>query len=84
MPIYWEQNGGGLQEKDSNMEIEDEDCVPHKPQMRSNDEKEWMEDLEVKPILTSKLQTKDKSWDNNYRSNELMFHNAMDYEVQKE
>jgi hypothetical protein len=37
------------------MEIEDEDCVPHKPQMRSNDEKEWMEDLEVKPILTSKL-----------------------------
>ncbi len=33
MPICWEQNGGGLQEKDFDMEMEDEDYVTQKPQM---------------------------------------------------
>ncbi len=50
--------------------------------MWGNDKEEWMEDLEVKPILTSKLQMKDKSLDDNCTSNKLMFHDVMDYEVQ--
>jgi len=49
-----------------------------------HDEKEWMEDLEDKIILISKLQMKDKSLDNNCRSEELVFHNEMDYEVKNE
>jgi hypothetical protein len=27
---------------------------------------------------------KNKLWDNNYRNKELVFHNEMDYEIQKE
>jgi hypothetical protein len=27
MPIYWEQNAGGLQEEDFDTKVEDEDCV---------------------------------------------------------
>jgi hypothetical protein len=34
MPVYWEQGGGGFQEEDFNVEVEDEDCVTQKPQMK--------------------------------------------------
>jgi hypothetical protein len=50
------------------MEVENEDYVTQKPQMSGNDEKERMEDLEVKTILILKLQMKDKSLDDNYKS----------------
>jgi hypothetical protein len=43
-----------------------------------------MEDPEVKIILTSKLQITNKSLDDNYRSEELVFHKEMDHEVQNE
>ncbi len=81
MSIYWEQSGVGLQEEDFDIEVEDEDYVTQKPQMRGNDKKKWMEDLEVKTILTSKLQIKDELWDNNCRIKELALRNEMDYEV---
>ncbi len=84
MPIYWEQSGGGLQEEEFDMEVEDEGCVTQKPQMRGNDEEEQMEDLEVKTILTLKLKMKDKLLNDNYRSEELVLHNEMDYEVHSE
>ncbi len=66
------------------MEVEDEGCVTQKPQMRGNDEEEQMEDLEVKTILTLKLKMKDKLLNDNYRSEELVLHNEMDYEVHSE
>jgi hypothetical protein len=47
--------------------------------MKGNDKEEWMEDLEIKTILTSELQMKDKLLDGNYKSKELVFHNEMDY-----
>jgi len=66
------------------MKVEDEDYVTLKPQMKGNDEEEQMEDLEVKLILTLKFQMKDKSLDDNYKSEELVFHFEMDYEVHHE
>jgi hypothetical protein len=35
--------------------VEDKDCVIQKPYMQGHEGEEWMEDLEVKTILTSKL-----------------------------
>ncbi len=52
--------------------------------MRGNDKEEQMEDPEVKTILTSKLQVKDKLLNDNYKSKELVLHNEIDYEVQTE
>jgi hypothetical protein len=34
MLVYWEQSGGGLQEEDSDTEIEDKDNVTQKPHAR--------------------------------------------------
>jgi hypothetical protein len=31
MAIYWEQSESGLREEDSDMEVEDEDCITQKP-----------------------------------------------------
>jgi hypothetical protein len=42
-----------------------------------------MVDLEVKTILILELQMKEKSLDD-YRSEELVLHNEMDYEIQSE
>jgi hypothetical protein len=61
--------------------MENEDYVTHKPQMRGNEE-ENMEDPKVKMILTPKIQMKDKSLDDNYKSKELVVHIEVDYEVQ--
>ncbi len=58
-------------------------CNAHKPQMKGN-EKERMEDPEVKMKLIPKLQMKDKSLDDNYRNKELVVHIEVDYEVQNE
>jgi hypothetical protein len=66
------------------MKVENEDYVTCKPQMRGNDEKKRMEDLEVKTILTLKLQMKVKLLDDNCKDKELMLHNEMDYEIQNE
>jgi hypothetical protein len=52
--------------------------------MRGNDEEELMEDPKDKTILTLKLQMKDKLLDDNYKSEELVFHNEMDYEIHHE
>ncbi len=35
MLMYWEQSASGLQEEDSNTEVEDEDNVSQKPHMRA-------------------------------------------------
>jgi hypothetical protein len=43
-----------------------------------------MENPKVKIILTLKLQMKNKLLNNNYRSEELVLHNEMDYEVYNE
>jgi hypothetical protein len=51
--------------------------------MKGN-EKERMEDPEVKMKLIPKLQMKDKSLDDNYRNKELVVHIEVDYEVQNE
>jgi hypothetical protein len=48
--------------------------------MRGN-EKEWMENLEVKIILILKLQMKDKLLDDNCRKEELVVHIEVDYEL---
>ncbi len=50
--------------------MEDEDCVTQKPQIWGNEEKEWMEDSEVKTILTSFFQTMKQSLSNNCRREE--------------
>jgi hypothetical protein len=47
-------------------------------------EKEWMADLEVKTILTLELQMMNKLLNDNYRTEELVFSNKMDYEVHNE
>ncbi len=44
MLVYWEQSGGGLQEEDSDTEIEDKDNVtqkPHARQWRRIDGRSW-------------------------------------------
>jgi len=64
--------------------VEDEDCVTQKPQMWGNEEEEQMEDPKVKTILISKLQMTNKSLNDNYKSEELVFFNEMDHEVQNE
>ncbi len=52
--------------------------------MRGNEEKKQMEDLEVNTILALELQMKNKSLNDNYKSEELVFLNEMDHEVQNE
>ncbi len=37
MPVYWEQSACGLQAKDFDTKVEDEDYVTHKPQMQCNE-----------------------------------------------
>jgi hypothetical protein len=41
-----------------------------------------MEDPKVKIILTSDIQMTNKLSNNNYKSEELLFHNEMDHKVQ--
>jgi hypothetical protein len=48
MLVYWEHNGGGLQEERFDMEVEYEDFVSLKPHMWGNEKEEWMEDPEVR------------------------------------
>ncbi len=60
--------------------VEDENCVPHKPQMRGNEE-EKMEETKVKTILILELQMKHKLLDDNYINEELVVHIEVDYEV---
>ncbi len=67
MPVYGEQNGGGFQKEDFNIEVEDEDYVP---QMRGNEE-DRMEDLKVKTILTSKLHMMDNSLKDNLQKQRI-------------
>ncbi len=51
--MYWEQFASGFQEEDFDTQVENEDCVTYKPQIWGDEEKEWMEDSEVKTILIS-------------------------------
>ncbi len=51
MSIYWEQNVGGVQGKNSDMEEEDEDCEIQKPKMQNTKDEEQMEDHVVNTIL---------------------------------
>jgi hypothetical protein len=43
-----------------------------------------MEDPKVKIILTSEIQMTNKLLNDNYKSEELLFHNEMDHKVQNE
>ncbi len=63
------------------MEVEDENCVTQKPQMRGNEKKERIEDLEVKVILILELQMMNKLLNNNLKSVKLVFFNEIDHEV---
>jgi hypothetical protein len=64
--------------------VEDEDCVTQKPQMWGNEEEQQMEDLKVKIILIFELQMTNKSLNDDYRSEELVFFNEMDHEILNE
>jgi hypothetical protein len=55
MSIYWEQSACGLQAKNFDTKVEDEDYVTQKPQMQRNEEKEQMKDLEINTILSLEL-----------------------------
>ncbi len=54
MLVYWEQSANGLQEDNSNMDMENEDNEKQQPQIWGN-EKKQMEDSKVKTILILKL-----------------------------
>ncbi len=50
--------------------MEDEDYVTHKPHIWGNEEEEWVEDLEVKIVLTSQFQMMTQSFNNKCRRKE--------------
>ncbi len=66
--MYWEQNIGGLQVKDFDKEVEHEDYDIQKPQIRSNEDEEQMEDPNVNTILILELHMTNKFMSNNYRN----------------
>ncbi len=70
MSMYWEQNVGGFQEEDFDIEVEDEDYVTQKPQMQGTEKEEQMENPEVKAILTLKLQRRNESLNDKYKNKE--------------
>jgi hypothetical protein len=51
MPVYWEQNAGGVQAKNSNMEEDDEDCETQKSHMQNVEDEELIQDLVVNIML---------------------------------
>ncbi len=68
MPVYWENNIGGLQAKDSDMEVENEDYEIQKPQIQRNEKEEQMKDLMVNKISILELQMTKNSVSNNCKS----------------
>jgi hypothetical protein len=68
MPMYWEQSACGLLAKDSNMEVEDENCDIQKPKICSNEDEEHMEDPTVNTILIMELHMTNESVNNNNRN----------------
>ncbi len=72
MPVYWEQSVGGVQEENSNMEEEDEDCEIQKPQMWRIEDEEQMKDPMVNIVLIFDLQMTNKSVSDNYKSEGLL------------
>ncbi len=71
MPVYWEQNMGGLQAENYNTEEEDEECETQKPQMQNIEDEKHMKDLTVNTILIFDLQMINKSMNNNYKSEKI-------------
>jgi hypothetical protein len=55
MLVYWEDSACGLQVKDFDSEVEDEDYLTQKPKIQRNEKKEQMKDLEVNTILSLEL-----------------------------
>ncbi len=68
MLVYWEQNTSGLQAKDSYTKVEDKDCDIQKPQIRSNENEEHVEDLMINTILIVQLHTTNEFVSSNYKS----------------
>jgi len=64
MPMYWEQNIGGLQAKYFDTKVEDEDCDIQKPQLQSNEDEEQIEDLALNTILIVELHMTNESMSN--------------------
>jgi hypothetical protein len=61
MLIYWEDNVGGVQVEDFDMDKEDEDCEIQKPHIQNIEDEEQMKDLVVNTILILELHMINKS-----------------------
>jgi hypothetical protein len=61
MLIYWEDNVGGVQVEDFDMDKEDEDCEIQKPQIQNIEDEEQVKDLVVNTILILELHMINKS-----------------------
>ncbi len=68
MLIYWEQNVGGIQVENFNIEEENEDYEIQKPYMQSMKDEKQMEDLAINIILIFYRHMTNKSMSNNCRS----------------
>ncbi len=68
MPVYWEQNVGGVQVENYDTKEEDEDCEIQKPHMQGIKYEEYMENFVVNIISIFDLQMINKFVSNNYRS----------------
>jgi hypothetical protein len=51
MLVYWEQNVGGVQEVNFDIEDDDEGCEIQKPQMKNDEDKEQIKDLVVNIVF---------------------------------
>ncbi len=77
MLIYWEQNVGGTQVENSNME-ENENNAIIKPQMQSVEDEEQMKDPVINIVLILELQMTNKLVGNNCKSGEFGMQRSKD------
>ncbi len=63
MPIYWEQNVGGVQEANFDTEEDDDGCEIQKPQMKNDEDKKQVTDPTMNTVFIFDLQMS-----NNYNS----------------
>ncbi len=67
MPVYWEQNVGGVQVKNSDIGEDHEDYEIQKPQMKNAKDEEQIKDPMMNIILIFDMQMSNKSVSNNFR-----------------
>ncbi len=51
MLVYWEENAGGVQEANFDIEDDDEGCEIQKPQMKNDEDKEEIKDPTVNKVF---------------------------------